>query len=173
MNYEHGRFYGLQEIADDLRLPKSSLARWCREGKLQGVMFGKKWMIDGGEVERLRREGVPQDRKPKEQEQQEQEREPVQEMEPKQQEQEKEKEPVQESEPEKEQEGTDKEPDGGQEPEKEKEHREQEQQEPKQISVCTVCGKEFESKSGSGIYCSAKCRQRAYRARKKEQEGKE
>lgn len=59
MKYETGRFYGLQEISTDLRIPKSSLSRWCREGRLPGKLFGKKWMLDGAAVEEMRENGVP------------------------------------------------------------------------------------------------------------------
>ena len=62
MQYESERFYGLNEISADLRIPQSSLQRWAREGKIKAVTFGKKWMVDGAEVERLRREGVPNEK---------------------------------------------------------------------------------------------------------------
>lgn len=178
MNYENGKFYSLQEIAEDLRLPKSSLARWCREGKLQGVLFGKKWMVDGGEVERLRREGIPQDREPKkkdlkiEQEQEQQEPEPK----PKEQGQEQEKESEQESkdstkepEPKEQEQGTEpeQEPEKGQEQERGQEPKKEKTGSRVLIKTCEFCGKEFEGKRSNGRFCSATCRQRSYSQKKR------
>ena len=144
MNYENGKFYSLQEIAEDLRLPKSSLARWCREGKLQGVLFGKKWMVDGGEVERLRREGIPQDREPKARMKEPEPKDETKETESKPKEQEQGTEPKQD--PKKEQE-SEQEPEKGQEQEQGQEPKKEKTGSRVLIKTCEFCGKEFEERS--------------------------
>ena len=166
MNYENGKFYSLQEIAEDLRLPKSSLARWCREGKLQGVLFGKKWMVDGGEVERLRREGIPQDREPKARMKEPEPKDETKETESKPKEQEQGTEPKQD--PKKEQE-SEQEPEKGQEQEQGQEPKKEKTGSRVLIKTCEFCGKEFEGKRSNGRFCSPTCRQRAHSARKKKQ----
>lgn len=48
-----------EEVAALLRSSPETIRRMCRVGLIDGVKFGKKWLIPPDEVERLLREGAP------------------------------------------------------------------------------------------------------------------
>jgi excisionase family DNA binding protein len=49
----------IQEIADYLKLSRTTVWRWCNEGKLHAFKVGRSWRVDRGEVERLMGRPVP------------------------------------------------------------------------------------------------------------------
>jgi len=43
----------VQEVADYLKLSRTTVWRWCNEGKLRAFKVGRGWRIRRAEVERL------------------------------------------------------------------------------------------------------------------------
>jgi excisionase family DNA binding protein len=54
-------FYTAEELADYLKISSQTVRAWIREKKIAAVKFGRAWRITKTEVERLKREGVPED----------------------------------------------------------------------------------------------------------------
>ncbi len=54
-------FYTAEELADYLKISSQTVRAWIREKKIAAVKFGRAWRITKDEVQRLVREGVPDD----------------------------------------------------------------------------------------------------------------
>ena len=49
----------LEEVALELRLHAESVRRYVRNGRIRAVRFGRNYRVYRGEVERVKKEGVP------------------------------------------------------------------------------------------------------------------
>ncbi len=54
-------FYTAEELAKYLKVSSQTIRAWIRDRKIAAVRFGRAWRITAAEVERLRREGVPEE----------------------------------------------------------------------------------------------------------------
>jgi excisionase family DNA binding protein len=54
-------FYTAEELANYLKVSSQTVRAWIRERKVKAVKFGRAWRITKDEVQRLVREGVPDD----------------------------------------------------------------------------------------------------------------
>ena len=54
-------FYTAEELADYLKISSQTVRAWIREKKIAAVKFWRAWRITKDEVQRLVREGVPDD----------------------------------------------------------------------------------------------------------------
>lgn len=43
----------VQEVADYLRVSRTSIWRWCQEGRIRAFKLGRTWRIQRSEVQRL------------------------------------------------------------------------------------------------------------------------
>ena len=50
---ENKKIYTVNEFAEELGIPQSSVRRWLKNGNLRGTKMGKKWLIPSSEIERL------------------------------------------------------------------------------------------------------------------------
>ncbi len=58
MDFEDGKFYRLQVVADAMGIPKPSLAAWARSGQVKAVKLGRDWHMTGEAVKELMTHGT-------------------------------------------------------------------------------------------------------------------
>lgn len=47
------RIYRVEEVAAWLGVPPHQVRQWLREGRLQGVRIGQRWIVQGSQILRL------------------------------------------------------------------------------------------------------------------------
>lgn len=51
--------FGIPEAAEMLGVHPVTLRGWIRDGRVEGVKYSSVWRVEGSELRRVRREGVP------------------------------------------------------------------------------------------------------------------
>ena len=58
------QFSTVQELATILRITDQAIYKWIRQGKIAAVRFGRTYRIPAVEMERVLREGIPEEDEP-------------------------------------------------------------------------------------------------------------
>ena len=58
MKLDADRLYKVGEISEVLGIPRSSITRWARQGRIPAKKVGANWFLTGAEVEHIRKYGT-------------------------------------------------------------------------------------------------------------------
>jgi len=50
-----GKYYTIRELAQLLRLDKSTIYRWIKSGKIRAIKINNRWLIPAEELEKIMR----------------------------------------------------------------------------------------------------------------------